>query len=72
MKNDTFKYEIKKQVATLSDNNGYTTEVNLISFNGGKEKLDIRKWNRNEDRMLKGISLTDEEVKQLKKALVEV
>lgn len=30
--NSDFKYEIIKQVATLSDNNGYTKEVNIIVF----------------------------------------
>ncbi len=67
-----FKYEIVKQVKTLSESNGYTTEVNLIRYGGGKTKLDIRKWNRNEDRMLKGITLTKEEGLDLLEALREL
>lgn len=62
-------YEIKDSIATLSDNSGYTIEVNIIEYKGCKEKLDIRKWNRNEDRMLKGISLNMNEAKELKNVL---
>lgn len=62
-------YKIKKSIATLSNISGYTIEVNIIEYRGGKEKLDIRKWNRNEDRMLKGISLNMNEAKELKKVL---
>jgi hypothetical protein len=66
-----FNYEIKKHIATLStsENSDYTTELNLISYNGASPKYDIRKWDRKSDRMLKGITLTDEEARQLKEAL---
>ncbi|MBQ1508908.1 MAG: hypothetical protein IIZ47_05750 [Erysipelotrichaceae bacterium] len=67
-----FNYEIVKQVKTLSESNGYTTEVNLIRYGGGRTKLDIRKWNRNEDRMLKGITLTKQEGLDLLEALKEL
>ena len=62
-------YKIKENIATLSENSGYTIEVNIIEYNNNKEKLDIRKWNRNEDRMLKGISLNMNEAKELKDVL---
>lgn len=62
-------YKIKESIATLSENSGYTIEVNIIEYNNNKEKLDIRKWNRNEDRMLKGISLNMDEAKELKDVL---
>lgn len=65
-----FKYEIKKEVSTLTENNGYTTEVNVIAYGeNGRNKLDIRKWNRNEDKMLKGITLNKEEALKLLDAL---
>ena len=67
-----FNYEIVKKVAELTESNGYTTEVNLIKYGGGKTKLDIRKWNRNEDRMLKGITLNNEEAKALLEALKQL
>ena len=67
-----FKYEIVKSIRTLSESKGYTTEVNLIKYGEGKTKLDIRKWNRNEDKMLKGITLTKEEGLELFEALKEL
>lgn len=67
--NNEFNYDIKKQIAVLSDNNGYTVELNLISYRGASPKLDLRKWNRKNDTMQKGITLTIDEATALKNAL---
>ena len=65
-----FKYEINKKVALLSEKGNYTCEANVITYGeNGKPKLDIRKWNRAEDKMQKGITLTKEEAEELYKAL---
>jgi len=64
-----FKYEINEQIETLSDNKGYTKEINIITFNDQYKLLDIRKWNRNNNTMQKGISLTREEAEKLKDTL---
>lgn len=71
MSEKAFNYDIKKHIATLSqtEDGRYTTEVNLISYNGAKAKLDIRKWDRGSDKMLKGIALSDEEAEALKLSL---
>lgn len=63
------KCEIVKAVATLSDKKGYTKELNIIKWNDSEPTLDIRKWDRNNDIMQKGISLNSEEVAKLKEAL---
>ena len=69
-----FMYEIVKPVAILSKsaNGRYTTEVNLISYNGKPAKLDIRKWDIEKGKMLKGITLNDKEVAALKEALENI
>lgn len=69
--NKEFSYQITQKVAVLSESKDgrYTTEANHISYNGGKPKLDIRKWDRQSDKMFKGISLNDEEAAALKAAL---
>lgn len=69
--NKEFSYEVVEHIATLSENpsGNYTVELNRISFNGAAAKLDLRKWDRLNDRMLKGITLTDEEAENLKEAL---
>ena len=40
-----FKYEIQEEFGVLSDTGkGWTRELNLISWNEGKPKYDIRDW----------------------------
>lgn len=67
--NNGFDYEIKEEIAVLSENNGFTVELNLISYRGATPKLDLRKWDRNKDKMQKGITLTTDEAIALKEAL---
>lgn len=69
---ETDFYEIKEEIAVLSDKAGYTKEVNLISYRGKEPVYDLRRWAQNEDGesfMLKGISLSLEEAKALRRAL---
>ncbi len=40
-----------------------------ISFNNGEPMLDIRKWNRNNNTMIKGVALTVEEAIKLIEAI---
>lgn len=66
-----FKYEINEKVALLSENGDYTCEANVITYGTGRPKLDIRKWNRAEDKMQKGITLNRAEAEALYEALKE-
>lgn len=72
MSKNNFTYEIVKTLAILQDNKGYTKEVNLIKYGDMPVCLDIRKWNRNNNTMLKGITITAEELQELKKVLNEL
>ena len=49
--------------------NGWTKELNLVSWNEREPVYDIRTWNENHDRMGKGITLSIDEVKSLKDLL---
>lgn len=71
MAND-FKYEITKQIKELSNKGGYTKEVNIIKYGDNEPLLDIRKWDRNNDKMQKGITLNHEEAEALKEALKDL
>lgn len=67
-----FQYEIAEHIATLSDNgSGTTKELNRISYNGAAAKLDLRSWKQDGEgkKMLKGLTLTDEEAEALRDAL---
>lgn len=70
-----FKYDITEEIAVLSDKNGYTKEINMISYNGAEPKVDIRNWSIDEDgekRMGKGITLSKEEAMALRDALEDI
>ncbi len=66
------KFEIKKNISVLSESTkGWKREVNVISWNERKPKLDIRDWDEEHKMMGKGITLSREEVSELKKILLE-
>ena len=61
---------ITKPLAVLGENGkGYTKEANFISWNGNAVKLDIREWHPNHERCGKGITLTEDEGRNLYAAL---
>ncbi len=65
-----FKYEIVDQIGVLSESaNGWSRELNYISWNGRDPKYDIRDWAPGNEKMGKGISLSLEEAKALKEIL---
>lgn len=61
-----FKYEIIKQIGTLSTSkSGWNRELNLISWNEKEPKYDLRDWSPDHVKMGKGISLSKEELNTL-------
>ncbi len=50
---------------------GWTKELNLVSWNDGKPKFDVRQWSPDHEKMGKGISLSREEAEELKKLLIK-
>ena len=68
-----FKYEIVKEMGVLSESkSGWKRELNLVSWNGGKAKYDIRDWAPGHEKMGKGVSLSAEEVTELKRLLEKI
>ncbi len=67
------KFEIVNNVGTLSESpKGWTKELNLISWNGREPKYDIRDWDPDHQKMGKGVTLTEDELRKLKKILGEM
>ncbi|WP_270941111.1 YdbC family protein [Romboutsia lituseburensis] len=67
------KFEIHEEIGILSDSSkGWTKELNIISWNGNTPKFDLRDWSPNHEKMGKGITLTNEELKALKNLLNEM
>lgn len=67
------KYDIIKNIGTISEGSkGWKKEVNIISWNGRKPKIDIRDWDENHEKMGKGITLGKKELKELRDLLNEM
>lgn len=64
------KFEITRAFGVLSEGTkGWKKEINLVSWNGRKPKIDIRDWAPDHEKMGKGITLNYEELKKLKDIL---
>ena len=65
-----FNFEIIEELGVISEGSkGWQTELNLISWNGNAPKYDIRSWSPDHQKMGKGITLTGEELAELKSIL---
>lgn len=62
-----FSYEVIEEIGTIGSPtaSGWSTRLNLISWNGGTPKLDIRSWNEDMTRMGKGVTFSKEDAKDL-------
>lgn len=68
-----FKYEVTKEVGVLSSSkSGWRRELNMVSWNDAKAKLDIRDWAPEHAKMSKGVSLSHEEAAILREILNEI
>ena len=66
------KYEIKEEIAEISQGiKGWTKQLNLVSWDGGAPKYDIRSWAPEHARMGKGVTLTEAEARAVYEALKE-
>jgi hypothetical protein len=63
------KYKIIEKIAILSGKGNWTKELNKISWNDRSAKYDLRDWNHKNGIVGKGITLTEEELKNLKVVL---
>lgn len=65
-------FEIIKHIGVLSQSkNGWSKELNLISWNGGKPKFDLRDWAPEHEKMGKGITMTSDELLELESLIAK-
>ena len=66
-------YEIKEQIGRIGKPSykGDTLQVNVVNWHRSKDKVDIRRWSENYEKVGKGITLTFEEAKELLALLTE-
>lgn len=74
-RNNEISFEIMEHIAVLGEVGGrdekWTKEVNVVAWNGGKPKIDVRDWNESHERMGRGITLTEEQAMKMTRALVD-
>ena len=59
-------YEIIEEIGIIStQDTGWTKELNLISWNNGAAKYDIREWDPHHTRMSRGITLKEDEMRRI-------
>lgn len=64
------RFEIIKEIGTLSESTkGWKKELNLVSWNDGAPKYDLRDWDSDHVKMGKGVTLTEDELIKLKELL---
>ena len=63
---DDFSFQITEKVGEISvSKTGWTLELNKVSWGGRPAKFDLRSWSPDHQKMGKGVTLTDEEIKKL-------
>lgn len=66
-------WELLKEIAVLeTSQNGWTKEINLVSWNGEKPKYDVRWWSPDKKKLGKGMTLTPEELSKLRDILPSI
>ena len=68
-----FSFKVVEEVGVLSEGaSGWQKELNLVSWNDREPKYDIREWDANHEKMRKGVTLTIDEVVELRNILNEL
>ena len=62
-------FHIVEHIGVLSESKGWRKELNVVTWNGGPAKLEIRDWDEYHEHMRKGISFTKGELKELRDIL---
>ena len=67
---DDFSFQITEQIGAPSTSKaGWKLELNKVSWGGRPAKYDLRSWAPDHEKMGKGITLSDEELKALGKLI---
>lgn len=70
MDNQEVTFNIMERIGVLEERkDGWTKEVNIVAWNGGMPKFDIRDWDPSHERMTRGITLMEDTAEKLMFAL---
>ena len=70
---EELSYEITEKIGQISQSTkGWVRELNLVKWNEREAKYDLRDWDSEHQKMGKGITLTNDEIKRLKELLNDI
>ena len=59
-------FEIVEEIGIISTSGtGWQKELNIVAWNGNQGKYDIREWSPHHDRMSRGITLNEQEMRTI-------
>ena len=65
-KGDVVTFEITEHIGVITSySTGWSKELNLVAWNEGQPKYDLRDWDNTHEHMSRGITLHKEEEKKL-------
>lgn len=60
------RFEIMEHIGVLSTHStGWNKELNIVRWNGGQPKYDIRDWDLDHEHMSRGVTLHEKEMRQM-------
>ena len=60
------RFEILERIGIISTHpTGWNKELNIVSWNGGQPKYDIRDWDLDHEHMSRGVTLHEKEMRQI-------
>lgn len=65
------RFEIREHLGVIGKKKGMTRELNIVSWNGGLPKFDIRDWAYGHTYAKKGATLREEEMDALTELVIE-
>lgn len=74
MGKEDIKFTVIKHIKQLTKENtkGWRMELNIVSWNDGEPKAEIRSWNEDRTAFGKGITFTKEQLKEFNENWKEI
>ncbi len=64
-------FELEEHIGIIgTSQNGWKKELNMVAWNGGASKFDIRDWDEEHKHMGRGVTMNKEEAKTLAELLL--
>ena len=64
--NAQITFEIVEKIGVITEySTGWNREINLVSWNGNEPKYDIREWSPDHEKMSRGITLKEDELRTM-------